>query len=148
MIEQISNFLSKKDCEAIIKMIDSNHTRSTVAGRGNDKSQYEETRTSSTSSLPEQNPLIKRIKKRIAKKLGLDINRGESIQGQLYEPGQFFKPHTDFFEGDSFINHCLASGNRTHTFMMYLNIPEEGGETDFPSPDNDIGSSHDIIVSL
>lgn len=132
MIDQISNFLSKKDCEEIIKMIDSNHTRSSVAGGGSEKSKYEETRTSSTSNLPDQNPLIKRIKKRIAKKLGLNINQGESIQGQLYEPGQYFKAHTDFFEGDSYTNHCLASGNRIHTFMVYLNVPEEGGETDFP----------------
>lgn len=132
MIEQISNFISKKDCDAIIKMIDANHTRSSVAGGGSKKSQYQETRTSSTSNLDDNNPLIKRIKKRIAKKLGLNINQGESLQGQLYEPGQFFKPHNDFFVGDSYNNHCLASGNRIHTFMVYLNIPEEGGETDFP----------------
>jgi len=132
MIKETPNFLSKKDCEAIIKMIDANHSRSSVAGNGIEKSMYQETRTSSTSNLDDNNPLIKRLKKRIAKKIGLNINQGESLQGQLYEPGQYFKSHNDFFQGDSYYNHCLASGNRIHTFMIYLNVPEEGGETDFP----------------
>lgn len=132
MIEQIPNFLSKKDCDTLIEMINSNHTRSSVAGGGNTKSVYEESRTSSTSNLPEKHPTIQRIKKRISKRLGFNLDQGEAIQGQLYEPGQYFKAHNDFFQGDSYINHCLASGNRIHTFMVYLNIPEEGGETDFP----------------
>ena len=54
------------------------------------------------------------------------------MEGQLYEPGQFFKEHCDWFEGESYINHALSSGNRTHTFMIYLNEPEDGGETNFP----------------
>lgn len=133
MIEEISNFLSKKDCETIIKMIDQNKTRSSVAGSGTSKSTYQETRTSSTSNLDLNNPTIKRVHKRIAKYLDLDITRGEALQGQLYEPGQYFKPHTDYFEGDTYINHCLGSGNRIHTLMIYLNSPEEGGETNFPN---------------
>ena len=133
MIEQISNFLSKKDCQDIIEMIDSSHSRSSVAGSGKERSTYGETRTSSTSNLNDNNPTIKRIKKRIAKKLGLNINQGESLQGQLYKPGEYFKPHQDWFHDDSYKNHCLSSGNRIYTFMVYLNIPEEGGETNFPN---------------
>lgn len=133
MIEQIPNFISKKDCKDIIKMIDLNNTPSAVAGGGKEKSSYGESRTSSTSNLDSNNPIIKRIQKRIAKKLGLNINQGEALQGQLYKPGEFFKPHQDWFSGDSYTNHCLASGNRIHTLMIYLNIPEEGGETKFPS---------------
>ena len=132
MIKQIPKFLTKKDCNEIIKLIDANHTRSSVAGAGSNQSVIENSRTSSTATLDVNNPLIKRIHKRIAKHLGLDIKQGESLQGQLYEPGQYFKPHTDFFQGDSYYNHCLASGNRIHTFMVYLNVPEEGGETNFP----------------
>lgn len=138
MVKEISNFLSKKDCNSIIKMIDQNNHRSTVAGGGDNKSIYEESRTSSTSNLNPQNPVIKRLHKRISKFLNLNPNQGEAIQGQVYEPGQFFRPHTDFFEGDSFTNHCLHSGNRIHTFMVYLNVPEEGGETSFPSINLDI----------
>ena len=138
MIKQIPNFITKKDCKDIIKMIDQNNQRSTVAGGGDTKSIYEETRTSSTSNLDPQNPIIKRLHKRISKFLNLNLNQGEAIQGQVYEPGQFFRPHTDFFEGASFINHCLYSGNRIHTFMVYLNIPEEGGETAFPSINLDV----------
>lgn len=133
MIDQLPNFLSKKDCKNIIEMIDSSHTRSSVAGSGKEKSTYGESRTSSTSNLNDNDPTIKRIKKRIAKKLGLNINQGESLQGQLYKPGEYFRPHQDWFQGESYTNHCLSSGNRIYTFMIYLNIPEEGGETNFPN---------------
>lgn len=132
MIQKIPNFLSKKDCESIIKLIDKDHQRSSVSGNNDTQSVYSVDRTSSTSALPIDNPIVKRIKKRIAKHLGLDINQGESLQGQLYEPGQYFNSHTDYFQGDSYTNHCLASGNRIHTFMIYLNVPEKGGETNFP----------------
>ena len=97
MIKQHPKFLTKKDCNEIIKLIDANHTRSSVAGAGNQQSIIEDSRTSSTSTLDVTNPTIKRIHQKISKHLGLDIKRGESLQGQLYEPGQYFKPHTDFF---------------------------------------------------
>jgi prolyl 4-hydroxylase len=53
------------------------------------------------------------------------------MQGQLYEEGQQFKHHQDYFWGDSYNNFCLHSGQRTYTFMIYLNDVEEGGGTDF-----------------
>ena len=43
------------------------------------------------------NPVLLNLKKRISETLGLELNKGEAIQGQLYEPGQYFKPHNDFF---------------------------------------------------
>ncbi|GLS27236.1 2OG-Fe(II) oxygenase [Marinibactrum halimedae] len=54
------------------------------------------------------------------------------IQGQYYEVGQEFKPHTDFFEEHEIDQHGAVMGQRTFTVMIYLNTVEEGGETEFP----------------
>lgn len=147
MVNEIPNFISKKDCKSIIKMIDQTHSRSLVSGAGDVRSDLHGGRTSSTSNLDSKNPIIKRVHKKIAKHLNLNLNQGESLQGQLYEPGQFFHPHTDFFQGDSFYNHCLHSGNRTHTFMIYLNVPEEGGETNFPTLDLSFSPKEGTAIS-
>lgn len=138
MITLIENFISKKDCKYIIDLIDKSHTRSSVAGTNRQKSVESEFRTSSTSNLPKGDPVVDKIKKKVAAYLDIDIERGEDIQGQLYEPDQFFKPHTDYFEGDSYINHCLASGNRTDTLMIFLNEDLEGGYTAFPNLDQKV----------
>ena len=45
--------------------------------------------------------------------------------------GEEFKAHTDFFEKDQMQEYGGARGQRTYTFMIYLNDVEEGGETEF-----------------
>ena len=130
---EIPNFFSHKECDEIIKYIDQNHSRSSVVVGGTDRSDITNHRTSSTSNLEPNNNLIKTVHKKIADYLNLPIEKGESLQGQLYEPGQYFKPHNDFFSGPAYNMHCLGSGNRTHTLMVYLNDDFEGGETNFPN---------------
>jgi len=131
-IVTIENFLTDSECDLLISMIDEHHVPSHVDGGSEYSIQDSTYRTSSTCMLGEKNPNVLTIKQRIADFLKVDINKGQQLEGQLYEPGQFFKPHCDWFEGESYINHALSSGNRTHTFMIYLNEPEEGGETNFP----------------
>jgi prolyl 4-hydroxylase len=63
--------------------------------------------------------------------LGIEASYSEPTQGQIYEVGQEFRHHQDAFGKDAYHNHCLSSGQRTWTFMVYLNNVEEGGETDF-----------------
>jgi prolyl 4-hydroxylase len=132
MLVEIPNFLSDEECDKLIERIDESSVRSSVAGSGANQSKYDSARTSSTSNLGKEE-LAVLIQTRISKELNIDIVRGEDLQGQKYEPGQYFRPHNDFFEGDSYTNHCLHSGNRTHTFMIYLNDDLEGGETNFPN---------------
>ena len=54
-------------------------------------------------------------------------------------PGAEYKPHEEYFDphrhGSAVI--VKRGGNRVETVLMYLNTPEEGGETVFP----DVGLS-------
>ena len=131
-MHEISNFISHEECDEIIKLIDANHTRSSVVVGGTDRSDVTDHRTSSTSNLDTNNVIIQSVHKKISDLLGLPIHKGESLQGQLYKVGEYFKPHNDYFSGPAYDMHCLASGNRTHTLMIYLNDDFEGGETNFP----------------
>ena len=131
-MEEYKNFLTPSECEQLIKMIDANHSRSSVVEGGTDRTAISDYRTSSTCNLDPNNLLIKNIHNRIANLLGIDIKKGEALQGQLYEVGQYFKQHNDFFEGAGYDMHCKSSGNRTHTFMIYLNDGFKGGGTNFP----------------
>jgi len=132
-MEEIHNYLTPEECQELIKMIDANHSRSSVVVGGTDRTDVTEHRTSSTSNLDMNTALMSNIKNKISKTLGLELEKGESIQGQLYEPGQYFKPHNDFFSGPAYDMHCKASGNRTHTLMIYLNEDFKGGGTYFPT---------------
>ena len=132
MVKEIKGFLSKNECQALVEMIEANNVRSSVVVGGTNRSGVSETRTSSTSNLAPNDPTVKSIHQKIANNLGLDIKKGEDLQGQKYEVGQFFKEHNDYFSGDAYDKHCLSSGNRTFTFMIYLNDDFEGGGTSFP----------------
>lgn len=128
----IPNFLSDVECEYFCNLILSKHVRSEVTGTGSDFNVINESRTSSSSFFDDQNSQVKGLDQKISEELGLPADRGETVQGHLYQVGEQFNDHRDFFEGDGFINNCLASGQRTWTVMIYLNEVEEGGNTDFP----------------
>ena len=132
-MEEIHNYITPQECQELIKMIDANHSRSSVVVGGTDRTDVTDHRTSSTSNLDMNTPVMSKIKKQIADTLGLELVKGEALQGQLYEPGQYFKPHNDFFSGAAYDMHCKASGNRTHTLMIYLNDDFKGGGTHFPT---------------
>jgi len=130
ILREIPNFLTKKQCDYLISLIEKQNQKSMVAAGG--KNIIENTRTSSTSNLQHSDKTVAGIHEKIAKVIGKTTEYGEHLQGQKYEPGQYFKPHYDWFAGDAYTRHCLASGNRTHTLMIYLNDDFEGGGTDFP----------------
>ena len=132
-MEEIHNYITPEECQELIKMIDANHSRSSVVVGGTDRTDVTDHRTSSTSNLDMSTPIMSKIKKQISETLGLELIKGEALQGQLYEPGQYFKPHNDFFSGPAYDMHCKASGNRTHTLMIYLNDDYKGGGTHFPT---------------
>jgi prolyl 4-hydroxylase len=127
----IPNFMSDEECDYLCSIIEANNSRSYVAGSGNTASTYDEGRTSSTANLMDNDDVVSAINHRMHEELNIPIGYSEPTQGQLYKVGQEFRHHTDYFEGDGYTNHCLSSGQRTWTFMVYLNNVEKGGETEF-----------------
>ena len=79
----------------------------------------------------EDNNIISQINQKIYNELNITKEFAEPTQGQLYEIGQEYKYHNDYFWGSDVDKYCNVSGQRTYTCMIYLNDNFEGGETDF-----------------
>ncbi len=71
--------------------------------------------------------------RRSPKTLGIRLAYSEGIQAQRYDVGQQFKAHTDYFEPGTpeYAKFGGNRGNRTWTFMVYLNEGMGGGGTKF-----------------
>ena len=127
-IYEIPGLLSRLECDAVMYAIDQGLVPSTVTTGPLDY------RTSQTCHLAEVAPeLTKALDDRFAALFGVDPSFSEPLQGQRYEPGQYFKAHTDWFTPgtDEFDQHALIGGQRTWTLMVYLNAVDLGGETVF-----------------
>jgi len=131
-IYKIPNLLTEEECNYLCDLIDKNNQRSTVVGYGGNVNIVSDARTSSTCSFPINDEKVSTVNSRIHLTLDIPESHGEPMQGQLYEVGQEFRDHHDFFTGKGFTDNCLHSGQRTWTCMVYLNDVEEGGETEFP----------------
>lgn len=126
---RIPGFLSQEECARICRVIDRKIGPSTLF----EGTQIEGFRTSSTHYFDRLDPETCKLEEKIDAVLGLDHRFAETTQGQRYEVGQQFKHHYDyFFESESYWQtERRRGGQRTWTAMVFLNEPEQGGETDF-----------------
>jgi prolyl 4-hydroxylase len=126
---QCRGFLSAELCEELIALIDAGRRPSTIADDNGD-SYF---RTSETCDLSASEPAVQRLEAMLLELNGIDPAHGEPVQGQRYAVGQEFKAHTDYFtpEGLDFHKFCSVAGQRTWTFMIYLNEVVAGGATRF-----------------
>jgi prolyl 4-hydroxylase len=124
----IANFLDAEECAQLMERIDSNSFPSTLF-----EGSEENYRTSQSCNLNIYDPVIAKVERRIADLLGIDPAFGEPLQGQRYQPGNFYKAHADFFYIDQpyWPETDRHGGQRTWTAMIYLNQPERGGGTAF-----------------
>lgn len=139
----IDNFLDNGECKHLIKTIRSKLRPSELSSPDADKF----FRTSKTCDLAALNDnIIQNIDDKICNLLQIEKDLSEPIQGQFYEVGQEFKPHTDFFEDHELQNNGGALGQRSYTVMIYLNSTEQGGETTFPLIDKEFSPSEGKAV--
>lgn len=119
--------------EALIALIEEGRRPSTIADANGDH--Y--FRTSETCDLPPAHPAVAALAASFAALSGIDPRFAEPMQGQRYDVGQEFKAHTDYFEpqGADYDKYCGVAGQRTWTFMVYLNEVEAGGATRFKAAD-------------
>ncbi len=123
------SFLTADHCARLIALIDANRRPSTLAYFNGD----EAFRTSETCDLDPGEHAVQQLEGLLYDFTGIDPVHGEQVQGQRYEVGQEFKEHTDWFtpDGPDWEKYCSTSGQRTWTFMIYLNEVEAGGATRF-----------------
>ncbi len=126
---QLKRFLPPELCRDLIELIDAGRRPSTIADANGDH--Y--FRTSETCDLAPSEPGVQDLEARLLALNGIDPAYGEPVQGQRYAEGQEFKAHTDYFEpgGADWERYCAVAGQRTWTFMIYLNEVEAGGGTRF-----------------
>ena len=116
-------------CDRLVELIEKDRRPSTLADAGDDR--Y--FRTSETCDLDAQEPAVREMEGLLAELNGIDLARGEPLPGQRYDVGQEFKAHCDYFNrgGQDWDKYCSVAGQRTWTFMVYLNGVEAGGATRF-----------------
>ncbi len=132
----LRNFIDPAQCSELIELIDAGRRPSTIADANGDH--Y--FRTSETCDLDHNIPVVAALDAKLAALCGIKAAYGEPLQGQRYAAGQEFKAHTDYFEPDGadYQRYCAVAGQRTWTFMIYLNPVEEGGATRFKIIDKTI----------
>jgi prolyl 4-hydroxylase len=122
-------FLLPQECEELIDIIKSSLRPSTISHDGTADASF---RTSRTCDLLGGEPAVRALDDKICGAMGIEARLAEPSQGQYYELTQQFKPHTDYFEHYELERHSTPTlGQRTWTFMIYLNDVEQGGETAF-----------------
>ena len=128
----LENFLGTRECEQVIHRIHQNLRPSAITNPAETDQYF---RTSQTCDLGlHADEFIKQVDARIAAYLNRPLSASEALQGQYYQVGNEFKAHTDYFQpGTSEYERFAAGrGQRTWTFMVYLNDVEAGGDTEFP----------------
>lgn len=121
-------FLSDAECDHLVAIASGNMAPSTVmlASGEINKDSY---RTSKQAWVSKSHDAtVAEIEARIATWAMLPVENGEDLQVALYEEGDTFKEHYDFFHG----NLTSPGGQRLATVLMYLSDVESGGETTFP----------------
>jgi prolyl 4-hydroxylase len=144
-IATIKNFLNPGECKDIISSSESFTRSKTVDHRTHSASIVAE-RTSSSSYIDEKWNL--KIQERIITAVGhrhinkkLSVGNFEKIQMQLYEQGQEYQRHYDFFVHDddhveeSKTSESILENNRIATAIIYLSDDFTGGDTWFPKLD-------------
>jgi len=126
----LDNFMTPEECDQIISSAKGNMTLSTIT-RASDDPNF---RTSETCYFT-GTPMQKHVDKKICDAMGIN-NMSEPCQIQHYNLGNQFKAHHDFFHpGDEFEEFAgdgsNYQGQRTWTFMVFLNNVKKGGETNF-----------------
>ena len=132
-IYEYKNFLEPTVCQELIDIADQKTRRSCVANP-KDEAIVTDYRTSWTADLNwAEHKICNELDGKIARTLGLDLFLGELLQLQKYLPGEYYKEHCDYFHWHTKEHDVYTEwmGQRTWTFMIYLNDVEEGGETYF-----------------
>ena len=106
----LHNFLSKEEAERIIELATPYYHRSSTARAGSD-----DKRTSHSATLPSSDAVVSALRNRISFYCGYPELNIEPLQAVRYHPGEFYKPHHDYY------NAC-ERGRRATATSPFLSI--------------------------
>jgi hypothetical protein len=134
----LEGFATPGECQWLIGRAASGLQRAKVY-RDSSTAQVAETRTNREMALTifSADVALSLIRDRIAAASGTPVTHFEIAKLLHYSPGEQFALHADFIEAKTpQLAHELATrGQRTATFLIYLNEGYEGGATQFPRID-------------
>ena len=127
----VRDFLTLDECAAVIALIEANRVPSPVVG----DAPVSPHRTSETCYLYPGPAPVTAVESKLDLLTGLEPRCGEALQGQRYAVGQEFKPHHDFIDTEQpyWLDQVTMGGQRTWSAMTFLNEPEAGGRTKYPT---------------
>lgn len=130
----VSDFVSSAEARALTVEADGRFDRSTTVCDDNGGRCAHPSRTSSSAMLP-SSPLTRVVQER-GMRLLVAPTVAEDLQVVRYYPGEEFKPHLDAFDespGGVRAKAQYGGAQRDTTVLVYLQAPDEGGETVFPA---------------
>lgn len=93
-------------------------------------------RTSSGTFLPVEvvDIIARYIELKIVQAVGEDLDRSEPMSILRYAPGEYYRPHYDYFDPKLNVSGGLMKdgGQRVASAITYLSVPAKGGGTSFP----------------
>ena len=131
-----ASLLSDSECDALMDEARPRLSRSLTVDTRTGGEELNPARTSDGMFyMRGETEVVRRVEARIARLLGWPQQNGEGLQVLCYGPGDQYKPHYDYFDpvepGTPAI--LQRGGQRVATLIMYLQEPEQGGATIFPS---------------
>jgi prolyl 4-hydroxylase len=132
----IEQFASADECQWLIGRAAGGALQRAKVYRGSSTAQVAETRTNREMSFTIFNAdvVLSLIRDRIAAAVGTPVSHFEIAKLLHYSPGEQFALHADFIEAKTpeLARELAARGQRSATFLIYLNDGYEGGATQFP----------------
>ena len=132
----IERFASPQECQWLIGRAASGGLQRAKVYRSSSTAQVAETRTNREMSFTIFNAdvVLSLIRDRISAAVGAPVSHFEIAKLLHYSPGEQFALHADFIEAKTpdLARELAARGQRSATFLIYLNDGYEGGATQFP----------------
>ncbi len=144
----IPDFFTAEECELLIAE-GTKYLEPSRVGAPNDTTKIDRSvRSSSTSMLSTVSDaaITQTAIERIAQAYGHPNLFSDPLQFNTYRVGEEFVAHHDYHDPETNVARIGREGQRTWTFLMYLNDDFEGGETEFPELSTVIKPTRGMLV--
>lgn len=132
-LRRFDKLLTVEECEYIIGLGSRMLAPASVIDGAAERGTQSNLRSNSVAVLwpMQQDLVLHAIDLRLAQAAGLPYGNGEMVNVLMYQPGEEYRAHYDFFAPE--IAMSDRSGQRIRTLLVYLNSAYGGGETQFVS---------------